>query len=650
MPRAAASGFAFLICAVLASHAVAAFEWLPIDANELKMTSEPNAPGAAAVYLYRQVDRSDWSYYEDRYDRIKILTEEGLKYADVEISYDGQGEVIRDIHARTIQPDGSTVDFDGKVFDKTIVQARGEKRLAKTFTLPNVQVGSIIEYRYRHDLRSGWIYDSRWIVSAGLFTEHAKFSLKPNTNFGLRWSWPLGVPPGSIGPSNDHGTIRLEARSIPAFIEEESMPPADELRCRVDFIYQFDSVEASNPDEYWKKQDRRLYREVRNFADAKRLMTQAVAQIVSPTDTPEEKLRKIYARVAQLHNLSYEAEAQQEANKEKPDSIGDVGDAWQKGYADGIQLTWLYLALVRAAGFEADPVLISTRDRYFFNKGFMNAGQLNSNLVIVKADGKEWYLDPGTPFTPFGDLPWWETGVAGLRLSEDNAVWISTPIPPKTVSRIERRAALKFINGVLTGKVTVTYTGLEASSRRLNERDEDATARKQYLEDEVQRAIPTGITVTLTNSPDWSSWDAPLVAEYEVEVPGWGRPAGRRVLVPIGLFGGEEKNSFSHAARIQPLYFANFYQHIDDITIELPAGFVVESLPKASNSDLKQIAYHTTLENDGQTLHFTRQLDFQLMLLQAAAYDKLRDFYHQVQVADADRAVLAPATGAAAGR
>ena len=61
----------------------------PVSPDELKMTSEPQAPGAPAIILYRQVDRDDrgLTAHENHYERIKILKEEGRKYADVEIPF-----------------------------------------------------------------------------------------------------------------------------------------------------------------------------------------------------------------------------------------------------------------------------------------------------------------------------------------------------------------------------------------------------------------------------------------------------------------------------------------------------------------------------------------------------------------------------------
>ena len=97
------------------------------------MTSEPLAPGAPAVILYRQVERDDngRTSHEDNYVRIKILTEEGRKFADVEIPFFKVSEDIVHIRARTIRPDGSAVEFDGKVFEKSIVKGKGMKYLAR---------------------------------------------------------------------------------------------------------------------------------------------------------------------------------------------------------------------------------------------------------------------------------------------------------------------------------------------------------------------------------------------------------------------------------------------------------------------------------------------------------------------------------------
>jgi hypothetical protein len=74
MLRIGVSGFAFLMTGMAMARLAGAADWLAVDPQDLEMKSEPNAPGAAAIYLYRQVDRSDANYSEKVYVRIKMIT------------------------------------------------------------------------------------------------------------------------------------------------------------------------------------------------------------------------------------------------------------------------------------------------------------------------------------------------------------------------------------------------------------------------------------------------------------------------------------------------------------------------------------------------------------------------------------------------
>ena len=631
------------------SSSSAADEWLPISPEELKMTSLPEAPGAQAIYLYRQVDRNDQESHEYNYVRIKILTEEGRKNADVEIPFFKESGDIRGIKARTIRPDGSVANFDGKVYEKTVVKVKGLRYLAKTFTLPDVQVGSIIEYHYTTTWDQ-YIYfrESVWILSDELFTRSAKFSLKSLSGYAMRWSWPRGLPTGTVPPKDDHGTIRLETKNIPAFQAEDFMPPPNELKFRVEFIYTQENDEKE-PDKFWKKEGKKLNDQVESFVGKRKAMEQAVAQIVSANDSPEAKVKKIYARVQQIRNLSYEAEkTEQEAKRAKQKDTNNVEDVWKHGYADGRQIDWLFLGLVRAAGVEGYPVLVSRRSNYFFNPSLMNPNQLNDNVVLVKLNGKDVYCDPGTAFTPFGLLPWSETAVKGLRLDKDGGSWVMTTLPDSSVSRIERKANLKLRDdGTLEGKLTIVFAGLEALYRRLDERNEDEASRKKYLEDTVKEYVPSGIEVELTTKPDWGSSADKLVAEYDLKVPGWVSGAGHRVLLPVGFFSATEKHLFDHADRTHPVYFEFPFQKFDEVTIELPLGWQVSSLPPAKIQDARAIKYTLKADESKGTLHVTRALDVDILLVDTKLYPTLRSFFQIVRTSDEQQIVLQPGAAAA---
>jgi len=625
----------------------------PVVPEELKMTSEPLVPGAPAIILFRQVDRDDngTTSHQFNYYRIKILTEEGRKRAVVDIPFFKEQENIVGIHARTIRPDGAILDFDGKVFERPIVKAKGVKLLAKTFTLPDVQVGSIIEYYYTIDLREHLIFDSHWILSEELFTKRANFSLKPFSSsyqqFTCRWSWQE-LPPGTEAPKegSDH-IIRLEASNIPAFQTEDYMPPENELKSRVDFTYS-EGASENDTEKFWKQTGKRLNDRVETIVGKRKTMEQAVTEIVSASDAPEVKLQKIYARVQRLHNSSYEvAKSEQEKKREKQKDAGNVEEIWKRGYADGQRLTWLFLALARAAGLEAYPVWASDRSNYFFNPRILDDSKLDANVVLVKLNGKDLYFDPGAAFTPYGLLPWPETGVLGLRLDKDGGSWVTTMLPPASESRIERHAQMRLLDtGDLEGTLALKFTGLEASTRRVEQRNADDAARKKFLEDQVREYIPAGVEVELTNKPDWNSSSPTLLAEYTLKVPGWSSGAGRRALVPVGLFSATEKHLFEHASRTHPIYFEFPFQRLDDISIDLPLGWKVSSLPSEKKQDGHVIVYSLKAEDAKGTLHIVRSLNVDFLQLETKYYPALRQFFQIVKSQDDQQIVLQPDSAA----
>ncbi len=637
-----------VVLMLAAREAKAGVGFLPVSPDELKLTSEPQAPGAPAIILYRQVDRDDngQTSHEDDYLRIKIFTEDGRKYGNVEIPFLKGSQNIVKVKARTIRPDGSIADFGGQVFEKYLVKGKGINYLAKTFTLPDVQVGSIIEYSFTTDLGEYMLFDSHWILSNELFTKKAQFSLKPYKGtyqmFSLRWSWQ-GLPPGAVPKEAPDHIIRMEANNIPAFQTEDYMPPQDELKSRVDFIYE-EGFAAKDQDSFWKQVGRTRNGQLESFIGKRKAMEQAVAQIVSPNDSQDVKLRKIYDRVQQIRNKSYEVQKtaqEQKRAKEKP--AENVEEVWKRGYGDSVQLAWLFLGLARAAGFEAYGCWVSDRREYFFSPVTMQSAKLNDNVVLVKLNGKDVYLDPGVVFTPYGLLTWSETGVPGLRLDKDGGTWIQTTLPQASESRIERVGKLKLSDtGDLEGKLTFTYTGLEAMYHRVEERNEDEVARKKFLEELVTAQIGVAAEAELTSKPDWTNSETPLVAEYNLKIPGWASGAGRRVMIPAAIFTAAEKGVFEHANRVQPIYFEYPHEKADDVTIELPPGWQVSRMPPPQDRNGKVMVYSLKGEQSPGTLRLTRKLTIDVLLVQQKYYTALRNFFQAVRTSDGIQVVLQP--------
>jgi hypothetical protein len=119
------------------------------------------------------------------------------------------------------------------------------------------------------------------------------------------------------------------------------MPPENELKSRVDFNYT-ESLER-DPAKFWKKQGKKYNDTLESFIGKRKAMEQAVATVVSPNDSPETKVQKIYAHVLEFHNKSMDVEkSEQEQKRDKQKDVSNVEDMWKRGYGNGRQVDWLF--------------------------------------------------------------------------------------------------------------------------------------------------------------------------------------------------------------------------------------------------------------------------------------------------------------------
>ena len=209
-------------------------DWLPILPADLALKDNPAQPGAHAMILYRSSDMDSKESAVREYVRIKIFTQEGTSEADVELPFNKQQVNILDIRGRTIHPDGSIVNFEGKAFEKTIVKASGFKYLAKTFTLPDVHPGSIIEYRFREQsdsplLRQRKLDDHQPPVHSRRALHHPagrRCARLPRCYYRQ-----YGLPVGSVPVKQTNGTYTLDIHDLPGLESEDIHAPRARL-CR----------------------------------------------------------------------------------------------------------------------------------------------------------------------------------------------------------------------------------------------------------------------------------------------------------------------------------------------------------------------------------------------------------------------------------
>jgi hypothetical protein len=619
-------------------------DWLPVTQQDLEFKQVPGSPGADAVQLYFADFINDEEQTEFFYQRIKVLNEKGNRVADVEITIPPDGS-ISGLKARTIHPDGKIVEFTGKPFQKTVIKARGIKVLAKAFTMPDVTVGSIIEYKYKIDW-PGIITDNYWTIQHELYTVKESFRMKPYSGVlegfekGHQVAALYSHMPNNIKPVQKGGGYEMEVANMPAFESEGYMPPEEDLKPQMRFFYI--GPGASTAEKFWQEAGRKWNDEAEHFIGNRKEIGQAAAEAIGNETDPEQKLRKLYARAQQIRNLTYERErTEQEQKKENLKVNQNAGDVLSRGTGDRDDITRFFVALARSAGFEASIVRVGDRKNKFFDKGLLSKRQLDTEIAVVNQASKDIYLDPGTRFCPFGYLRWIRTSTMGIKLDKKGGVFVTAPGAGYDKATIRRTAEMALDgDGNLKGTITVKFEGGEALEHRLDELATDDAGKKKDLEDELQEWLPTGAIVKLTKVEGWETSDTPLIAGFNVDMPGYASAAGKRLLVPVYLFQARQMDAFKHVDRKFPVYFPYAFGEVDRVNINMPAGYTLENAPQQQSARLGYAAYQNLAQFDGKKLVTQRILQVNGIFFRLEQYPELKEFFGKVQAGDEQQAVL----------
>src|SRR5207253_10347321 len=159
----------------------------------------------------------------------------------------------------------------------------------------------------------------------------------------------VGLPPGKVPLRvKDHYILDLE--NMPAYEKEPFSPPADQVKPRIDFYYQEGHI--SGPAAFWEETAKSFGNTIEGFIGNRKGIKTIAEQLVAGAATPQEKLRKIYARVHQLRNLTYEKDqTEQEQKRANLRDNDNPEDVLRNGYGNRDEITRTFIALARAAGF-----------------------------------------------------------------------------------------------------------------------------------------------------------------------------------------------------------------------------------------------------------------------------------------------------------
>jgi transglutaminase-like putative cysteine protease len=617
------------------------------------MTSDPKAPDAAAVFLNREEIVDDKTHFHRLYARIKILTEKGKEeYSDIEIPYEAGVSDIRAVEGRTIHADGTIVPFTGKPYSKELVKAGDVKIMEKVFSMPDVQVGSILEYRWELAYDDGRTIPPNWLIQQPIYVHQAHFHFVPfdmsgsrtvmvtdslgKTNPANRLLYYHELPPGAEVKEGLNG-FDLAVNDIPPLPEEEYSPPLSSFSYRVIFYYS----PAYTGEEYWKEEGKVWSKDVDRFANPSDVIRQAVAQIVAPTDTEDQKLQKIYNAVMQIENTRFTREHSAAENKAAGLRVKTAADIWTQKRGSDDEITRLFISMARAVGLKAYAMIVTERNRNLLNPYVLDWDQFEDEIAIVTVGGKERAFDPGQRYCEYGKLHWMHTQVVGVRQSDRGPEMAVTPKASYSDNAVGRIAELELgPDGSLKGVVRISMSGEEALRWRQEALRSDEAETKRDFENELQSRVADGVHVKMNHFLGLSDPASAFMAVVDVS-GNMGTATGKRVFLPADFFETNVKLPFSGQKRESAVDLHYPYLAQDHITITLPPGMSVQSVPPALDIPFpKNAEYKVSYTAKDNTYEMVRLVGLVTAVYKQEDYPQLRDFYGKMGAQDQQQVIL----------
>jgi hypothetical protein len=625
-----------------AAPAQAQFQaWKPIDPAHVALKAPVVDRDADAEAIFWEV------YYKDEWDgsiprkvfshyvRIKVFTQRGVEdHGKVDLVYSNRG-AIRDIAARTIKPDGSVIEMKkDAVFDREIVRLSGLKVKAKSFALPAVEPGVIVEYRWIEQRPLTSLY-TRLHFQREIPVQAVKYYIKPlsDTTMGMR-SMSFNCPNVPFVRERD-GYYSVSFNNLPAFHEEPRMPPEDQVRSWM--LLYYSDRDKIVPEKFWKEHGKAVYEENKGAMKVNDEVRRAAVEAIGDASAPEQKLERLVAFCrTKIKNVYDDTTVMSEQERKKLKENRSPADTLKRGYGNGNDIDMLFAALATAAGFETRLIKLPDRGDMFFNPNLPDDYFLSVNDVAVKV-GADWkFIDPSSNYVPFGMLRWQQEGQQALLADPKDPVFVKTLISPAESSMEKRTAKLRLSeDGTLEGEARIEYTGHLAVEKKEDYDEESPAEREKRVHADLAKRISNAeiAEVKFENVTDPFK---PLVISYKVRVQGYAERTGKRLFLQPGFFEKGVGPLFPTSERKHDVYFYYPWTEEDDIVIELPAGYALDNAESPGDlafGDLGHLKVKIGVTKDQRTLSYKRQFRFTGMLFPKDSYPNLKrafDAAHQV--------------------
>ncbi|WP_266367716.1 transglutaminase domain-containing protein [Tellurirhabdus rosea] len=596
------------------------------------------------TFIYRNSEILLQNYYHVRlFIRKKSASDRATVSVPLLYGQNGLREAVQQLNGTTYNLVNGQVVKDKLAKDAVFTDKASNDYQIRKFTLPNVREGSILEYNYvketpfrlRHNPET-WHFQTDVPVwwSEYVFEQPEYFFYKTV----MRGYLPLEVNErNSISINLGGGLVsvgtgyRFVVKNAPAFSNEPFITTPKDYLSGFDFelaSYRLPNMAVENMTLDWESMDRTL---LENDAFGKQLnragiLKEAAALAKAQPDTMQ-RLVMVYDYIRK--NIKW--------NKESALVSAGSRKVFEKREGDAADINLMLVALLRETGFDADPVILSTRSHGKINQFYGLLRQFNYVIAHIRLpSGQTLLLDATDPFLKPGMLPEACLNGVGRLIRPKGSTFIS--LDPAERDMLYSSTALTLeADGALKGTFKETRSGYQALQTR------------HELAENGQEAF------TKTNAASRSGWqtsglqisgldkiDEPVIIAQQVEFTDACQAAGDRLYLKPMLTEGFATNPLRAPERLFPVDFGKCLERRFFAQITLPEGYQVEQLPKATLLTLPDNGgrFQYQISQVGRTLTVSSLFSLRKPFYTTEEYASLRQMYDLVIARHAEQIVL----------
>lgn len=638
-----------------------------ISKEELQEKFYPLDSSANAAILhqkrrtyYEYTGNEGWQLITKIHQRIKLYHKDGFNWATKKIRlYNGKnGNENVSIKANTFNLVANKIEKTklkkNEIFDENI----SENWRRKKFTMPNIKEGSIVEWEYTirspyysniDDMVFQYKIPVKKVESKVVIPEYFKFKYQPNLyypvtvkqsqkNRKLNFSYRENDSRlGSARTTRRDVSVDLlekvfeaSEKNIPALKEEPYVNNMDNYVCKVSFELTAYTPKYGIPKFFnntWKDVAKTIYRsskfgdELKKTGYFKNDLTAALATAST-----------LHQKIGAIFNL-VKSKITWNNNYGKYTDVG-VKKAYKEGVGNVAEINLTLVAMLREAGINANPVLVSTRAHGI--SLFPTTDGFNYVIAIVETPNGFITLDATEKYSMPNVLPARTLNWTGRIVRKDGSSE-SINLFPKKHAKNNTYVSVKIDNdGLVSGSKRTALSNIFALNYRAKKNNIALDDLRNSYEKKYNIEIEE---VKVSNKNDLNK---PIVELYQFESEDLIDVVGTKLYINPLLFLGETNNPFTLKDRKYPIDFATPWEDKITVTFEIPEGYQVTSIPEKYAVSLPDnyAVFKFLSSVKGNKIQILSSIKMNTPIIPQNYYVAIKEFYKKIVQKHTEKIVL----------